>query len=147
MDFDKSLVFFANDLDGNVTRLEADTVIGTDGSASALRMDFLKTGHFNFSQTYENYGYKELHIPAALGGGFRLEQNALHIWPRGAYMMIALPNKEGDFTCTLFISYDKGDRHLKQLDTPHKVKAFFAEVFPDALPHMPCTRTETHSQS
>jgi kynurenine 3-monooxygenase len=100
-------------------------------------MEFLKSGLFNFSQTYEDYGYKELTIPAAANGKFRIEENALHIWPRGAYMMIALPNNTGDFTCTLFMARDKGERNLSQLHTREAVAAFFQEVMPDALPHMP----------
>lgn len=117
--------------------IKSDTVIGTDGSASAIRMEFLKSGYFNFSQTYEDYGYKELNIPAAAGGGFRIEKNALHIWPRGAYMMIALPNIDGDFTCTLFMAHKKGDVNLSQLDSREAVNQFFKDVMPDALPHMP----------
>ena len=117
--------------------IKGDTVIGTDGSASAIRMEFLKSGFFNFSQAYEDYGYKELNIPATINKEFRLEKNALHIWPRGAYMMIALPNIEGDFTCTLFMAHDKGDVNLSKLTTREEVTRFFENILPDALPHMP----------
>lgn len=130
-------VYFLNEETHEKTSVKGDTVIGTDGSASALRMEFLKTGFFNFSQTYEDYGYKELNIPATADGKFQMEKNALHIWPRGAYMMIALPNVEGDFTCTLFMSHKKGERNLSQLTTKEAVTNFFKEIMPDALPLMP----------
>lgn len=130
-------VHFVDERTNTEKTISGATVIGTDGSASAIRMEFLKTGFFNFSQQYEDYGYKELTIPAADGGGFRIEKNALHIWPRGAYMMIALPNVEGDFTCTLFMSDSKGSPNLRDLDSGEKIRRFFEEVMPDAVPNMP----------
>lgn len=117
--------------------IQGDVVIGTDGSASAIRMEFLKSGQFNFSQTYENYGYKELTIPAGSNGSFRIEKNALHIWPRGSYMMIALPNAAGDFTCTLFMPHKNDTPCLEDLSTSDEVLNFFLKVMPDAVPHMP----------
>lgn len=133
----ESEVYFTDERTSENKKIAGATVIGTDGSASAIRMEFLKSGFFNFSQQYEDYGYKELTIPAADNGGFRIEKNALHIWPRGAYMMIALPNVEGDFTCTLFMSQTKGEKNLNALDTREKVLNFFEEVMPDAVPNMP----------
>lgn len=129
--------YFTNEITFEHTVIKGDTVIGTDGSASALRMEFLKSGFFNFSQTYEDYGYKELNIPPTVTNGFRMEKNALHIWPRGSYMMIALPNREGDFTCTLFMAHNKGETNLSQLTSKEEITKFFSEVMPDALPHMP----------
>jgi kynurenine 3-monooxygenase len=137
MNLETKTAHFVNETNTEKIDITGDTVIGTDGSASALRMEFLKSGFFNFSQTYQDYGYKELNIPIAANGGFRMEKNALHIWPRGAYMMIALPNIEGDFTCTLFMSHNKGERNLDQLKTTEAVTSFFKEVMPDALPLMP----------
>jgi kynurenine 3-monooxygenase len=133
----QSEVYFTDEHTGEKMKITGATVIGTDGSASAIRMEFLKSGFFNFSQQYEDYGYKELTIPAAANGSFRIEKNALHIWPRGAYMMIALPNVEGDFTCTLFMSHTKGEKNLSALNTKEKVLRFFEEVMPDAVPNMP----------
>lgn len=130
-------VHFVDERMNTEKTISGATVIGTDGSASAIRMEFLKSGFFNFSQQYEDYGYKELTIPAAVGGGFRIEKNALHIWPRGAYMMIALPNVEGDFTCTLFMSESKATPNLRDLESPEKIRRFFEEVMPDAVPNMP----------
>jgi kynurenine 3-monooxygenase len=137
MSLETGEAYFVNETHGESSVVYGDTVIGTDGSASAIRMEFLRSGYFNFSQGYENYGYKELTIPAAPGGGFKIEKNALHIWPRGSYMMIALPNIDGDFTCTLFMNYENGEHNLNNLTTKEEVKAFFQQVMPDALPLMP----------
>lgn len=137
MNMETKVAHFINEANSEKIDVIGDTVIGTDGSASALRMEFLKSGFFNFSQTYQDYGYKELNIPVAANGSFRMEKNALHIWPRGSYMMIALPNIEGDFTCTLFMSHNKGERNLDQLTSPEAVSNFFKEIMPDALPLMP----------
>ncbi len=81
-------------------------VIGCDGSASAIRGEMLKLNRFNFSQEYLDYGYKELTIPAGPDGKHVLETNALHIWPRGNYMLIALPNVDGTFACILFLPFE-----------------------------------------
>jgi kynurenine 3-monooxygenase len=137
MNMETNAAHFVNEESAEKIDVIGDTVIATDGSASALRMEFLKSGFFNFSQTYQDYGYKELNIPVSANGSFRMEKNALHIWPRGSYMMIALPNMEGDFTCTLFMSHNKGERNLDQLTTKEAVINFFQEIMPDALPLMP----------
>lgn len=111
-------------------------VIGTDGSASAVRLEMQKHGRFNFSQEYLDYGYKELTIPPGPDGTFLMEKNALHIWPRGTYMLIALPNLDGSYTCTFFFPFE-GPLSFASLDTPEKVLAFFQEQFPDAAALMP----------
>jgi kynurenine 3-monooxygenase len=87
--------------------VRSDTVIATDGAGSAVRHAFMHGGveRFDFSQSWLEHGYKELHIPAGLDGSFLLEKNALHIWPRRKFMMIALPNFDGSFTCTLFLAH------------------------------------------
>ncbi len=112
------------------------TVIGTDGSASALRMEMQKTGRFNFSQEYIEHGYKELTIPASEHGTFQLEKNALHIWPRKTYMLIALPNMDGSFTCTLFLPME-GELSFHSLDSSQKIRSFFEAQFADASHLMP----------
>ena len=94
---------------GEKRTLESDIVIGCDGSASAIRGDMFKLNRFNFSQQYLDYGYKELTIPAGPGGKHVLETNALHIWPRGNYMLIALPNVDGTFACILFLPFEGQD--------------------------------------
>jgi len=115
----------------------AETVIGTDGSASAIRLEMLKTDRFNFSQDYLDYGYKELTIPATAHGKHLLAPHALHIWPRGSYMLIALPNIDGTFACILFLPFERGAESFASLDTEAKVHQFFEDTFPDVVPLIP----------
>lgn len=117
-------------------RIQCDVLIGADGAFSAVRDALHYRDRFNYCQEYLEYGYKELSIPAADGGGFRLEPNALHIWPRHSFMMIALPNTEGTFTCTLFLPFE-GEISFEQFRTAEQVRAFFLRNFPDAIEHMP----------
>ena len=121
---------------GKDTMNAASVVIGCDGSASAIRSEMLKLNRFNFSQQYLDYGYKELTIPAAPGGKHALEVNALHIWPRGNYMLIALPNVDGTFACILFLPFE-GPDSFAQLTTHASVLDFFQSRFPDAVRFMP----------
>ena len=118
------------------TTLEAGVVIGCDGSTSAIRAEMLKLSRFNFSQQYLDYGYKELTIPAGPQGEHLLETHALHIWPRGNHMLIALPNIDGTFACILFLPFEGADS-FAELTTPAKVEQFFHARFPDAVPLMP----------
>ncbi|TGD78520.1 FAD-dependent oxidoreductase [Hymenobacter wooponensis] len=111
-------------------------LFGTDGAYSSVRAAMQKTDRFNYSQQYLNYGYKELTIVAGPENSWVIEKNALHIWPRGQYMMIALPNLDGSFNCTLFFPYE-GAVSFETLQTPEQVRSFFEEVFPDAVPLMP----------
>lgn len=115
---------------------KADRIIGTDGAFAATRNKLQTSDRFNYSQSYLHVGYKELAIPAGEAGKFLMEKNALHIWPRGAFMMIALPNPDGDFTCTLFLPFE-GPVSFAQLQTEEQVRAFFNEQFADAVPMMP----------
>ena len=125
-----------NEESGEERTIQAGIVIGTDGSASAVRQEFLKTPRFNFSQHYLDYGYKELTIPAGANGEHQIETHALHIWPRGNYMLIALPNIDGTFACILFLPFD-GPDSFAELDTEQRVHTFFENNFPDALRLMP----------
>jgi len=114
--------------------LDLDTVIAADGAGSAVRQSMgAQLPEINSSSAFLEHGYKELHIPADPSGGFQIEKNALHIWPRHQFMMIALPNFDGSFTCTLFL--DK--KQLAALDVPEVVLEFFEREFPDAVPLMP----------
>ncbi len=115
---------------------ETEVVIGCDGSASAIRNEMLKLNRFNFSQQYLDYGYKELTIPAAPDGKHVMETNALHIWPRGNYMLIALPNTDGTFACILFLPFE-GPDSFAHLTTPASLQDFFQSSFSDAVPLMP----------
>ena len=113
-----------------------DIIVGGDGAFSAVRWAMQITDRFNFSQHYIDHGYKEFHIPPGSSGQFRLDKNALHIWPRESFMMIALPNPDGSFTCTLFFPFE-GDPSFATLNSPEKFKAFFQKTFPDAVALMP----------
>ncbi len=121
---------------GDDRTVAPSVVIGCDGSASAIRGEMLKMNRFSYSQQYLDYGYKELTIPAGTAGKHVLETNALHIWPRGSYMLIALPNVDGTFACILFLPF-AGQDSFTQLATPAAVTEFFQERFPDASPLMP----------
>src|SRR5579864_8347860 len=121
---------------GTDTIVESSVVIGCDGSASAIRSEMLKLNRFNFSQQYLDYGYKELTIPPSPDGAHLLETHALHIWPRGNYMLIALPNIDGTFACILFLPFE-GAESFARLKTRADVLNFFESRFPDALRLMP----------
>jgi kynurenine 3-monooxygenase len=113
-----------------------ETVIGADGAFSAIRARLQRQERFNFSQDYLAHGYKELAIPPGPNGAFRMEKHALHIWPRQRFMLIALPNQDGSFTCTLFFPYE-GEPSFASLQTARDVVSFFEQQFPDAVPLMP----------
>lgn len=113
-----------------------DQIFGTDGAFSAVRSRLQKTPMFNYSQEYLSHGYKELVIPPNEDGSHRIANDALHIWPRGEFMMIALPNMDGSFTCTLFFPM-KGELSFDTIQTEEQVMDFFQKTFPDAIPHMP----------
>jgi len=133
-DFNTSTLSMLNTNSNQTVALHRLHVIGTDGSASALRTSMLGSGRFDFSQSYLAHSYKELTIPGK--EGFQLEPNALHIWPRGGYMMIALPNLDQSFTCTLFFPHS-GKKSFESLDSPAKVLELFENEFPDALSLIP----------
>lgn len=125
------------DENGKTVQYNADRILGTDGAFAATRGRLQITDRFNYSQDYLKHGYKELAIPAGEGGKFLIEKNALHIWPRSSFMMIALPNPAGDFTCTLFLPFEGGEYNFKTLNNPEAVSAFFNNQFPDAVAMMP----------
>jgi kynurenine 3-monooxygenase len=119
------------------TKVSAKRIFSTDGAFSAGRLQLqLSTDRFEYSQHYLNYGYKELLIPPTKDGGFAMEKECLHIWARGTYMMIALPNIDGSFTCTLFFPFE-GKESFAALKDSNTVSKFFKAVFPDAVPLMP----------
>jgi kynurenine 3-monooxygenase len=136
VDFDRNVAHFENTETGEQIEEHADLIFGTDGAFSQVRADMQKTKRFNYQQEFIPHGYKELLLPAADDGGFLMEKNALHIWPRGGYMLIALPNLDGSFTCTLFMPYE-GKYSFASLENDGAVDAFFKEVFPDFHAFMP----------
>jgi kynurenine 3-monooxygenase len=131
-------------LESKTNSLQFDIIAGADGVFSAVRSAMQLTDRFNYSQYYLEHGYKELHIPAGANGEFALEKNALHIWPRQSFMMIALPNPDGSFTCTLFLPFN-GNQSFSSLNGDEKISAFFKEVFPDAYQKMPKVVADYHN--
>jgi len=116
---------------------QGDAVIGLDGAFSAVRQSMQRRmGTFQYDESYLAHGYKELTIPPGPDGSWRMEKNALHIWPRKSFMMIALPNPDGSFTCTLFWEFE-GPRSFATTKTDDDVRRFFDEEFPDAVALMP----------
>jgi len=114
-----------------------DAVIGVDGAFSAVRKSMQsEIDNFQYDESYLAHGYKELTIPPGPDGSWRMEKNALHIWPRKSFMMIALPNPDGSFTCTLFWEFE-GPCSFATTKTDNDVRRFFEEEFPDAVPLMP----------
>ncbi len=137
---------------GAVETIDTDTVIAADGAFSAVRASMQKRDRFDYRQDYLEHGYKELTIPPAPPGAngfppapgpsalgparFRLDPAALHIWPRGTFMMIALPNQDGSFTCTLFWPF-KGPNSFESMPSGDDALRFFEREFPDAVPLIP----------
>ena len=139
VDFENKKGHFENAVTGDAFEVSADLIFGTDGAGSALRKSYYQDRKFlfSFSQNYLTHGYKELTIQPDKNGDFKAFKNALHIWPRGDFMIIALPNLDGSFTVTLFLSYDTGTYNFDTLTTPEIVTEFFQKEFPDALELMP----------
>jgi kynurenine 3-monooxygenase len=130
-------VTFINTKTDDTTEVRADIIFGADGAFSAARLQHqLHHDKFDYHQYYIDCGYKELAIPAGPGGSFLLEKNALHIWPRKDYMLIALPNLDGSFTCTLFFPF-AGEQSFEKLDSEEKVPIFFQQTFPDIVQLIP----------
>lgn len=136
VDLEKPAVDFYNYNSGENHRVESDLILGTDGAFSAVRQSMQKTDRFNYSQEYIEHGYKELSIPPAEDGSHQMEREALHIWPRGNFMLIALPNPDGSFTCTLFLAFE-GEFAFENIQETASARAFFEEYFADALALMP----------
>lgn len=125
----------------NGSSVSADFLFGADGAFSALRNAMQVTDRFNCQQQYITAGYKELTIPPAADGSFAIDSGVLHIWPRGQFMLIALPNQDKSFTCTLFLPFE-GPVSFERLQTEAEVTAFFKEQFADAVPLLPNLKTE-----
>lgn len=135
VDLDQNRVYLSDENGGSIV-VEADLLFGADGASSALRNSYIQHGHGGAREEVLKHGYKELSIPPGPGHRPQMEQNALHIWPRRNFMMIALPNTDYNFTCTLFLPF-QGDPSFEKLQHPDQVVAFFEKEFPDALKLMP----------
>ncbi len=136
IDLSTNVIELMDEATGSTMCLPAEIVIGADGAYSAVRATMQRQERFNYQQDYLEYGYKELTIPPGPDGTFRMEKHALHIWPRQSFMMIALPNLDGSFTCTLFWPYE-GPNSFAVLRTEADIHKFFLDQFPDAVPLMP----------
>lgn len=137
-DLDEGMVRLKDTQTGKIYEHQSDVVFGTDGAFSALRMKaMLKSDRFNYSQKFIEDGYREILLPANEDGSYKLDVNRLHIWPRGRYMLIALPNEDGSFTCTLFMPFEGHSASFDKLNTKQEVETFFKEKFPDFFELMP----------
>ena len=134
MDFNTASAVFLAEGEREVT-VDADYLFGADGANSKVRRLAHNLPRFSYSQTYMPQSYIELNIPANADGSHKLEKNALHIWPRKDFMLIALPNTDGTFTCTLFLNYS-GDPSFEALRERPDVEAFFESNFPDAMDYL-----------
>ena len=121
---------------GEWQELKYDLVFGADGAFSRIRHRMQRQNMFNYSQEFLNTGYKELNIPANQDGTYKLDKNSFHIWPRGDYMLIALPNLDGSFTCTLFMPFE-GKNSFANLTDIKSVETFFEKNFPDSIEVIP----------
>lgn len=117
-------------------QISSDLIFGADGAFSALRHAMQFTDRFDYSQTYIEHAYKELAIEANADGSFKLEKNALHIWPRKNFMLIALPNMDGSFTCTLFFQFG-GPLSFSSIKTESDCESFFKTYFPEVVDLIP----------
>lgn len=136
VELNSNTLVFEDNISKEEEKHQFDHIFATDGAFSAVRFRMQKTPMFDYSQKYLDHGYKELVIPANEDGTHKLDKNCLHIWPRGEFMMIALANMDGSFTCTLFFPM-YGEQSFDTINTPEKVAQFFNETFPDAVPLMP----------
>jgi kynurenine 3-monooxygenase len=137
LDIKNGVAHFEHNDTKEIKEVKSDSILSADGAFSAARLALqTKTDRFEYSQHYIDHGYKELTIPAGPNGTFLIEKNALHIWPRSNYMLIALPNLDGSFTCTLFFPFD-GDPSFNSLKTREQVTEFFNRQFADVVAMIP----------
>jgi len=139
VDFENSNAHFECAETKETFSVDATVIFGTDGAGSVLRKsyDLERKFPFSYSPNYLTHGYKELEIPSDTNGNHQLSKEHLHIWPRGEYMLIALPNMDGSFTVTLFLGREEGVYNFKSLSSEEKINAFFETQFPDALALVP----------
>jgi len=137
VDLDEATAHLLDTETNTTSAVRTDAVIGVDGAFSTVRQSMQKKlEKFEYDESYLPHGYKELTIPPGPDGLWQMEKEVLHIWPRKSFMMIALPNPDGSFTCTLFWEFE-GPRSFNTTKTDNDVRRFFDEEFPDAVPLMP----------
>lgn len=137
VDLENGIVYLENTETEKKSEVQSDLVFAADGAFSAVRYNAMqKLDRFDYSQKYIEDGYREILLPANEDGSYRLDKNALHIWPRGRFMLIALANEDGSFTCTLFMPF-KGEKSFETLTSKEAVDNFFKTTFPDFYNMMP----------
>ena len=135
VDFENSIAFIRNTDTGEELKVKSDLIFAADGAFSAIRYNSMqKLPRFNYSQHFIEDGYREVLLPANEDGSYK---NALHIWPRGRFMLIALANEDGSFTCTLFMPHENHKYAFDKLNSKDDVDQFFKDVFPDFYEMMP----------
>ncbi|MFY0674760.1 MAG: FAD-dependent monooxygenase [Bacteroidia bacterium] len=147
LDLDTGTVTFKNESTGDLVIKTYDRVFSTDGAFSVGRGKMMKTDRFNYSQYYISSGYKELSMPPVPGKKWAIDKDYLHIWPRKDFMLIALPNQDGSFTCTLFMPFEGKEAAFEKLTSDKKVTAFFNKYFGDAVPHMSSLIQDWHDNA
>jgi kynurenine 3-monooxygenase len=139
IDFENTTIVCDNTETQKEVTFQADVIFGTDGAGSVIRSAMINNPDFLFSISHQwlSHGYKELEILPDKNNGYKIYKNALHIWPRGENMLIALPNLNGSFTVTLFLPHKKSYYSFENLTTSEKVTEFFQNEFPDVLQLIP----------
>ena len=130
VNLDTATLYIGENEHGPFDTQQFDMIFGADGAFSRIRHRMQRQNRFNYSQYFLNIGYKELTIPANSDGSHKIDPNSFHIWPRGEFMLIALSNDDGSFTCTLFMPFE-GENSFEEINTVDKVEAFFKEYFSD----------------
>lgn len=130
INLDTVTLYIGENEHGPFEQRQFDQVFAADGAFSRIRHRMQRQNRFNYSQYFLNIGYKELTIPANADGSYKIDPNSFHIWPRGEFMLIALSNDDGSFTCTLFMPFE-GKNSFEEINNEEKLTAFFAEYFSD----------------
>ena len=146
VNLNEGIAFLKNNVTGEEFQVKADLIFAADGAFSAIRYNSMqKLDRFQYSQNYIADGYREILLPANPDGSYKMDKNSLHIWPRGRFMMIALANEDGSFTCTLFMPHENDQFSFDKLKTKEDVNHFFQTVFPDFCEMMPNIADEWES--
>ena len=130
VDLPEAKLFTGDSEKGEWTEYQFEMIFGCDGAFSRVRHKMQRRSRFDYSQDFIDVGYKELTIPANDDGTHKLEKNSFHIWPRGKFMFIAMPNLDGSFTCTLFMPFE-GEVSFENIKTAEEAKTFFKTYFPN----------------
>lgn len=147
LNLDSGTVTFKDESTGDLVTKTYDRIFSTDGAFSVGRGKMMKTDRFNYSQYYISSGYKELSMPPVPNTKWAIDKDYLHIWPRKDFMLIALPNQDGSFTCTLFMPFEGEEAAFEKLTSDDKVSAFFNKYFGNAVPHMSSLIQDWHNNA